>query len=135
MAEKSILTAAEMKGMAGKCNTKRRIANGKANPHSCVIGERCCMANVLRSQPNFLEQKLCLHEVVKKVGHEMLMLPICHPELNPIEDFWNACKRYTRAVCDYEMKGLRVNVPLSFLSFKVGGANRLSCRIDTLHCA
>ena len=44
------------------------------------------------------------------------MLMICHPECNPIEDFWNGNKRFTRLTCDYTMPGLKRQVPLAFLA-------------------
>ena len=116
--ERSILTPAEMKNMCAKCTTKQREGRGMGDPLSCTPGDKCCFANVLKCQPDFAEQKSRLQEVVERASHTLLMLPICHPELNPIEDFWNAYKRYTRAVCDYDMKGLRANVPESFLSVK-----------------
>ena len=39
------------------------------------------------------------------------MLPKCHPELNPIEQFWAFTKSYTRQHCTYSFAALKQTVP------------------------
>ena len=39
------------------------------------------------------------------------MLPKCHPELNPIEQFWAYAKSYTRQHCTYSFADLKITVP------------------------
>jgi hypothetical protein len=51
---------------------------------------------ILASQPDFLEQKCSIAEIIEKAGHLCLFLPKYHCELNIIEFFWGATKRYTR---------------------------------------
>ncbi len=41
--------------------------------------------NTLRRRQDFTEQKCKLEEVCNQVGVTFHLLPICHPELNPIE--------------------------------------------------
>jgi transposase len=43
------------------------------------------MHNTLRCRPDFCEQKCKLEEVCESEGAKFHLLPICHPELNPIE--------------------------------------------------
>ena len=79
----------------------------------CVLGEACCCANLLSSQPDFLAQKCSLQELLEARGHKFRMLPKCHPECNCIEQFWASCKTDTRANCNYTMAGLRARVPIA----------------------
>jgi hypothetical protein len=51
----------------------------------CTPGVRCCIHNTLRCRKDFGEQKCKLEEVCETVGAKFHLLPICHPELNPIE--------------------------------------------------
>jgi hypothetical protein len=39
------------------------------------------------------------------------MLPKCHPELNPIEQFWAGLKEYLRRKCGYSFPALKANLP------------------------
>jgi transposase len=45
-------------------------------------------------QPDFKEQKSLVHETIEAAGHLCIMLPKYHCELNFIELFWGAMKRY-----------------------------------------
>jgi hypothetical protein len=97
------------------------------------------MHNTLQCRPDFRDQKCKLEEVCDSAGIKFHLLPICHPELNPIEgaafynlglhiifnlyhhppnaiDFWNCTKRYTREKCDYTLRGLRKTLPAAFMS-------------------
>jgi hypothetical protein len=51
---------------------------------------------ILANQPDFLEQKCSIAEIIEDAGHLCLFLPKYHCELNIIEFFWGATKRYTR---------------------------------------
>ena len=45
----------------------------------------CCARRSVQYEPDFMEQKSRLHEVVTAAGHVCLFLPKFHPELNFIE--------------------------------------------------
>ena len=71
----------------------------------------CCMSRMLSEQPDFKEQRPLLQELVENRGHIALFLPKFHCELNIIEYFWGAAKRFTRENCDYTFDGLKKTVP------------------------
>ena len=66
---------------------------------------------ILDLQLDFQEQKSLVHETIKAAGHLCIMLPEYHCELNFIEFFWGAMKRYLCEHCDYTFSGLQQNIP------------------------
>lgn len=76
----------------------------------------CCARQILRLQTDFLDQQGILQETLTIRGHEVLFYPKFHCELNWIEYYWGASKRYARENCEYTLEGLRENVPLALLS-------------------
>ena len=56
----------------------------------------------------FQLQKGASHEAK---GHLVLFYPKFHCELNFIEFFWAATKRFTRENCEYSFQGLRDTIP------------------------
>jgi hypothetical protein len=79
------LTACDGKPMPFRCNKTRRRKLNCTIDKSCTNGQQCCMHNTLRCRPDFCEQKCKLEEVCDSLGIKFHLLPICHPELNPIE--------------------------------------------------
>jgi hypothetical protein len=71
--------------MPYRCNKARRRKLRFGDDNMCTPGVRCCMHNTLRCRQDFCEQKCKLEEVCETVGAKFHLLPICHPELNPIE--------------------------------------------------
>ncbi|RIA93458.1 hypothetical protein C1645_874137 [Glomus cerebriforme] len=64
------------------------------------------------NQPkDFLAQKSQLQEEIEKHGHKCIFYPKYHCELNYIEMYWGATKRYTREHCNYTWVGLQQTVP------------------------
>jgi hypothetical protein len=71
------------------------------------------MSCLLAKQPDFLEQKEWLSEVVTTKNHLIDYFPKYHCELNAIEKVWGGSKRITRNECDFTLDGLRKVVPES----------------------
>ncbi len=71
---------------------------------------------VLSQQPDFLAQKGRLEEVIVAAGHQVIFYPKFHCELNFIENFWGAAKKYSRSHYDYSWTGLQKTVPLALSS-------------------
>jgi hypothetical protein len=82
-------------------------------------GIDCCAKRIIDLQPDFKEQKSLVHETIEAAGHRCIMLPKYHCELNEIEFFWGAMKRYLREHCDYTYSGLQKNIPDAMASINV----------------
>lgn len=79
----------------------------------------CCAKQILDLQPNFKEQTSLVQEVIESAGHLCIFLPKFHCELNFIEFFWGAAKRYLRENCDYSFATLQENMPKALASVSV----------------
>src|SRR5215471_4136865 len=79
----------------------------------------CCAKHILDLQPDFQEQKSLVQEVIKVAGHLCIFLPKFHCELNFIEFFWDAVKRYLRENCDYSFAILQENMPKALASVSI----------------
>jgi hypothetical protein len=113
---------------------------GKLNQCKCCKQERsrgftgevdpsrkdCCLQKILANQPDFLEQKCLLQELVESKGHCFLKYPKFHCELNFIEMYWGTVKMRVRRLCDYSMKSLERNVPLMLDSVPLGLIRRFA---------
>ena len=67
------------------------IAQGEKAPNADVC------AQMLQSQPDFVEEVPKIELEMEMHGHKVLWNPKYHAELNPIEMMWGAMKRYMRA--------------------------------------
>ena len=63
-------------------------------PKCSIDATDCCARWLLLQQPDFLEQKSSVQEVIEAAGHLCIFLPKFHCELNFIEFFWGAVKKY-----------------------------------------
>ena len=54
---------------------------------------------VLKAQNDFRNEKSLLETVIVEAGHEAIFYPKFHCELNYIEYYWAALKRFTRENC------------------------------------
>jgi hypothetical protein len=86
-------------GLCGKCK-------------KCEFeSESCCLKRILENQPDFLAQKSLVQEVIEAAGHMCIFLPKFHCELNFIEYYWSAVKKYLREHCDFTFNTLKANMP------------------------
>lgn len=86
----------------------------------------CCASCLLAWQPDFRNQKSRLVEEIEKQGHKAIFYPKFHCELNFIEYFWGAAKRYARENCEYTFKGLKQTIPRALASVKPSTIRRFS---------
>ena len=108
-----------------KCGSQQGSALKKQDKGSeplakCQSGSTdCCAKRILDLQPDFAEQKSLIQEVIENAGHLCIFLPKFHCELNFIEFFWGAVKRYLREHCNYTFEGLKTNMPEALASVSV----------------
>ena len=69
------------------------------------------MRNMLKTFPDFKNQKTILEECIEERGHICVYFPKFHCELNPIERVWCQSKKYTRAYANRTITQLRKIVP------------------------
>lgn len=79
----------------------------------------CCARRILEHQPDFATQKPLVQEIIEDASHICIFLPKFHCELNFIEYFWGAVKRYLREHCDYTFEGLKANMEVALASVPV----------------
>jgi len=90
-------------------------------PNECSPSSDCCARKLLSTQPDFIEQRSAIQEVVEKNGHIFDMYPKFHCELNFIERIWGEAKRTTRAECEYSFASLKDKGCLSLSWLGWGG--------------
>jgi transposase len=89
-------------------------------PKICSVDSiDCCARRLLSQQPDFLEQKSSVQEVIEAAGHLCIFLPKFHCELNFIEFFWGAVKKYLREHCDYTFETVKMNLPKDLASVQL----------------
>lgn len=76
----------------------------------------CCARRIMSLLQDFQAQKGKLQEEFESRGHLVLFYLKLHCELNWIEYYWGASKRYVHNNCDYTIEGLRENIPAAFNS-------------------
>lgn len=76
-----------------------------------ITRTECCMRKILSLEDDFKSQKSQLQEEIEKRGHICIFYPKYHCELNYIEMYWGAAKRYTRENCNYTWSSLQKTVP------------------------
>ena len=79
----------------------------------------CCARKIISLQPDFLSQKSALEEVILEAGHRCIFYPKFHCELNYIERYWGAAKKYARENCNYSWSSLQRVVPAALESVDI----------------
>lgn len=111
----------------GLFQTKLR---GKCESKCDVAATACCLKRILELQPDFQEQKSLVQEVIEAAGHLCIFLPKFHCELNFIEFFWGAVKKYLRDHCDYTFDTLKENMPIALASVSLNTIRRWEHRVQ-----
>jgi len=110
----------------GLWNNKLLVqCKGKCNAQEST----CCAKRILELQPDFKAQKSLVQEVIEAAGHLCIFLPKFHCELNFIEYFWGAVKRYLRETCDYTFHTLQENMPKALASVQLNTIRRWEHRM------
>jgi transposase len=90
--------------------------------------DSCCAEKILSLQSDFRSQKSLIAETIEAEGHKCIFYPKYHCELNYIEYFWGAAKRYCRLNCDYTWEGLKNTVPKALASIDLMTIRRFARR-------
>jgi hypothetical protein len=90
----------------------QRGLNAQCEGFKCVAGKTdCCCRRVLFTQPDFINHKSHLEELITSRGHICDFYPKYHCELNFIEQYWGAAKlAYRSTVKTTDMKEMEKNV-------------------------
>ena len=83
---------------------------------------------ILENQSDLLHEKSQLEIEITRRGHECIFYPEFHCELNYIEYYWGAVKRYTRENCNYSFIELEHTVRVGFDSVSLRTIRRLANR-------
>jgi hypothetical protein len=79
-------------------------------PFGLLVGKGCCALRILEAEDDFRNEVSLLETVIRAAGHEVIFYPKFHCELNYIEYYWAALKRYTRENCRYSFLELEATV-------------------------
>ncbi|CAA7261900.1 unnamed protein product [Cyclocybe aegerita] len=90
----------------------QRGLNAQCEGFKCEPGKTdCCCRRLLFTQPDFVNQKSCLEELITSHGHICDFYPKYHCELNFIEQYWGAAKlRYQNSPKTTDIKEMERNV-------------------------
>ena len=72
----------------------------------------CCARRRVANEPDFLEQREWLREVVENSGHRIMYFPKFHCEINYIEMVWAYVKAKLRRLCIFSIHALRESLPV-----------------------
>jgi hypothetical protein len=88
------------------------MLNAQCEGFKCVVGiTDCCCRQVLFTQPNFINQKSHLEELITSQGHICDFYPKYHCKLNFIEQYWGAAKlAYQSTTKMMDMKEMERNM-------------------------
>jgi hypothetical protein len=120
------------KGMKQVLQERGLWINGlkmKCRDKCLVESVNCCSKRLLEVQPDFQEQRSLVQEVIEAAGHLGIFLPKFHCELNFIEYFWGAIKKFLCDQCDYTFTMLQENLPKALGSVSVETIRRWEHRM------
>ena len=76
----------------------------------CEVGKGCCALRIFEAEEDFKNEISLLESIIQAAGHEVIFYPKFHSELNYIEYYWAAFKRYTRDNSQYSFAELEPTV-------------------------
>ncbi len=94
----------------------------------CERGKGCCALRIIEAEYDFQNEKSMLETVILEAGHEAIFYPKYHCELNYIEYYWAALKRYTREHCKYSFPELEKTVVEAMNSVDIKTIRRFADR-------
>ncbi|KIK54954.1 hypothetical protein GYMLUDRAFT_176490 [Collybiopsis luxurians FD-317 M1] len=92
---------------------------GKCKKKCAEESTDCCARCILQLQPDFVEQKSCIQEIIEAAGHICIMLLKYHCKINFIEYFWGAVKQWLCEHSNYNFATLQENMPKALDSVSV----------------
>ena len=113
----------------GNLNSTETIEEHEARiADRCKVGKGCCALRILEAEEDFQNEISLLETVIQAAGHEVIFYPKFHCELNYIEYYWAALKRYTRDNCKYSFAELEPTVLRGMDSIEVKTIRRFAMR-------
>ena len=94
----------------------------------CEVGKGYCALRILEAEEDFRNEISLLETIIQAAGHEVIFYPKFHCELNYIEYYWAALKRYTRDNCQYSFAELEPTVLRAMDSIEVKTIRRFAMR-------
>lgn len=94
----------------------------------CEVGKHCCALRILENQDDFKNEVSLLETVIVQNSHEVIFYPKFHCELNYIEHYWGALKRFTRDNCKYSFAELEPTVLQAMGSVSLKTIRRFAMR-------
>jgi len=82
----------------------------------------------LEAEDDFRNEVSLLETVIRAAGHDVIFCPKFHCELNYIEYYWAALKRYTRENCRYSFQELEATVLKGMDSVELKTIRRFAMR-------
>ena len=93
----------------------------------CEVGKDAVLFD-LEAEDDFRNEVSLLETVIRAAGHDVIFYPKFHCELNYIEYYWAALKRYTRENCRYSFQELEATVLKGMDSVELKTIRRFAMR-------
>ena len=107
----------KQKGLKSILLERGRNINGKKREE---------LLEMVRNEPDFLNQKIWLTEIAEREGMEVDFFPKFHCEFNWIERYWGNAKVKTRRSCNYSFEALKTAGPAALDSIDVNMMRRFA---------
>ena len=124
-------------GLRTRCPGLKRKAKGETEEQytsrilahkACRKGGKCCVFRIMEDEEDIANERSLLEIEITARGHECIFCPKFHCELNYIEFFWGAVKRYTRENCNYSFVDLEDTIKAGLNSISLTAIRRFANR-------